>query len=157
MPSSRGDLCILVVGDTRSPLRSRKGCSRMRLIVNRSQQPLKGMLGGSKGVQFTLRCRLELTQEEAELVRVYRLDEYPLTYRSVQGDRVPGETISSLVRGSSQTITDVTTLIANENVVKKACDELPVLFEVARSFGGDEIIEYPRNGNAVAPRTSSSP
>lgn len=40
----------------------------MRLIINRSQQDVKGMLGGHKGVSFTICSRLELTKEEADLV-----------------------------------------------------------------------------------------
>jgi hypothetical protein len=30
-------------------------------------------------------------------------------------------------------------------VVKNACDHLPVLFEIARTFGGEEVIDYPRD------------
>jgi hypothetical protein len=47
--------------------------------------------------------------------------------------------------GRSQTLTDVTTLIGNEETVKNACDALPQLFEVVRTFGGNEVIEYPRH------------
>ena len=116
----------------------------MRLIVNRSQQAQKGMLGGHKGVLFTLGYRLELTVEEGELVREYKLQDYPLTWIDVQGQRVPDATVGALLTGRSQTLNDVTTLLHNENVIKSACDALPPLFEVVRSFGGDEVIEYPR-------------
>jgi hypothetical protein len=49
-----------------------------------------------------------------------------------------------MVAGRTQTLSDVTTLIKNEDVVKDACDTLPVLFEVVRTFGGEEVIDYPR-------------
>jgi hypothetical protein len=116
----------------------------MRLIISRNQQAMKGMLGGHKGVQFTLAYRLELTSEETQLVDTYKLSEYPLTWHSVQGTRLPDDTIGRMLTGRSQTLTDVTTLIQNEEVVKDACDALPQLFEVVRTFGGDEVIEYPR-------------
>lgn len=116
----------------------------MRLIINRSQAAMTGMFGGHKGVEFTLSYRLELTPEEHELVRQYRLEHYPLTWRTQQGQRMPDDMIFNMLQGRAQTVTDVTTLIANERVVKDACDALPPLFEVVRSFGGDEIIEYPR-------------
>jgi hypothetical protein len=116
----------------------------VKLIINRSQQDMKGMLGGHKGVQFTLKYRLVLTNDEAELVQRYKLEFYPLTVRQVQGTTVPGSTIGDLVRGQSNVVSDVTELIRRENVIKNACDELPVLFDVCRSFGGDEIVEYPR-------------
>lgn len=119
----------------------------MKLIINRSQTEKKGMLGGHKGVAFTLRYRLELTPDEQALVEKYKLEYYPLTWKATpSGERQPDDTIASLTLGSAQTLTDVTTLLNNEEIVKKACDSLPPLFEVARSFGGDEVIEYPRNG-----------
>ncbi len=102
------------------------------------------MLGGHKGVQFTLSHRLELTADEIELVQRYKLGDYALTWSTVQGTQIPNDTIANTAAGRSQTVTDVTTLPSNEEIVKKACDELPVLFEVCQSFGGTEVIDYPR-------------
>jgi hypothetical protein len=117
----------------------------VKLIINRSQTEKKGMLGGHKGVDFTLGYRLELTEEEKALVDKYKLHFYPLTWETTPtGEQRPGDTISSMMEGRSQTLGDVTTLISNEEVIKNACDQLPPLFSVARSFGGDEVIEYPR-------------
>jgi hypothetical protein len=117
----------------------------VKLIINRSQTEKKGMLGGHKGVEFTLRYRLDLTPDEQALVEKYKLQFYPLTWTTTPtGERQPDDTISTMVQGRSQTLTDVVTLLNNEEIVKKACDELPPLFEVARSFGGDEVIDYPR-------------
>lgn len=104
----------------------------------------QGMLGGHKGVSFTLAYRLVLTPEETELVARYKLGEYPVTWRSLQGQRTPDDTIQNMTAGRSQTLSDVTTLLNNENIVKDACDSLPTLFEVVRTFGGDETIDYPR-------------
>lgn len=41
----------------------------MKLALKRSQQDIKGMLGGHKGVSFTLSYRLVLSSEEQELVQ----------------------------------------------------------------------------------------
>lgn len=117
----------------------------MKLVIRRNQEALKGMLGGHKGVQFTLSVRLVLTGEEAQLVEQYKLGGYPLTWTTMQGTRVPSDTIASLIRGSTETLTDVTTLVGNEETIKGACDALPALFEVARTFGGEEVVEYPRS------------
>lgn len=116
----------------------------MRLIIERNQQAVKGMLGGNKGASFTLTYRLELTPDEAALVGQYKLETYPVTYKTVQGTRIPDDTIGSMMRGTSMTLPEVTTLVRNEDIVKDACDSLPVLFEIVRSFGGSEVIEYPR-------------
>lgn len=116
----------------------------MKLVIKRSQQDVKGMLGGHKGVSFTLSYRLGLTSEEEALVKRYKLEGYPITWTSSQGNRIPDDTIANMVVGRTQTLSDVTTLVRNENIVKEACDSLPVLFEIVRTFGGEEVIEYPR-------------
>jgi hypothetical protein len=124
----------------------------MKLIINRSQQDVKGMLGGHKGVSFTLSYRLVLTQDELELIQRYKLEEYPVTWRTFRDQRVPDDTIGNMLQGRSQTITDVKTLLSNEAVVKDACDAVATLFQVVRTFGGDEVIEYPRNGRVEQAR-----
>jgi hypothetical protein len=117
----------------------------VRLIISRRQEDIKGMLGGHKGVNFTLAYRLELTHEEATLVERYKLQQYPVTWSTdIHGTKTPDDTISNMVESRSQTLTDVMTLLRNEEIVKDACDNLVGLFDVVRSFGGDEVIEYPR-------------
>ena len=117
----------------------------MKLAIQRSQQDIKGMLGGHKGVSFTLSYRLVLSPEEQELVQRYKLEDYPVTWNTIQGTRMPDDTIANMVAGRTQTLSDVTNLVKNENVVKDACDNLPILFEVVRTFGGEEVIDYPRD------------
>jgi hypothetical protein len=122
----------------------------MKLVINRNQQAVKGMLGGHKGVEFTLAYRLVLTPEEASLVQEYKLEGYALTWHTTQGARVPDDTIGNMVAGRSMTLASVTTLVRNESIVKRACDDLPILFSMVRTFGGDEVIEYPRTAAAIA-------
>ena len=117
----------------------------MKLIIKRNQEAQKGMLGGHKGVLFTLSYQLELTAEETALVQEYQLSGYPLTWNTVQGTRMPDDTIGNMVTGRSQRLNDVTTLVRNEQIVKEACDQLPDLFEIVKTFGGEEVIEYPRS------------
>jgi hypothetical protein len=107
---------------------------------------MKGMLGGHKGVKFTLSYRLELTPDESGLVERYKLSEYPVTWKTLQGTQMPDDTIANMIAGRTQTVSDVTTLLNNEGVIKNACDSLPPLFEVVRTFGGDEVVDYPRDG-----------
>lgn len=77
-------------------------------------------------------------------MRRYQLSTHPITFTTTQGLRVPDDMIGNMLAGRSQTIKDVTTLLNNESVIKKACDEIPVLLEVCRSFGGQEVVRYPR-------------
>jgi hypothetical protein len=116
----------------------------MRLVISRSQEDMKGVFGWHKGVQFTLRYRLQLTSEEAELVQRYGLGSYALTPVEMPQTAVPGNTIQSLVAGHTSMARDLTKLLAEENAIKEACDQLPILFEVCRSFGGEETIADPQ-------------
>ena len=95
-------------------------------------------------MSFTLAYRLEFTAEEQELISHYGLGPYALTWTMYEGTKLPDDTIERMQQGRSQTLADVTTLLRNEDIIKTACDELPRLFEVVRTFGGDEVIEYPR-------------
>jgi hypothetical protein len=97
------------------------------------------MLGGHKGVAFTLATRLQFTEEEQQLLEHYKMWEYSLFTRG----QLP-VTIRQLTQGDSQTVENVEILLGNEDIVKRALDQVPPLLSVLRSFGGDEVIEYPR-------------
>lgn len=111
----------------------------MRLIIRRSQADVKGVLGGHKGVRFTLETRVEFTAEERALLDHYQMWSYSVVTRGATPI-----TLSLLSHGDPQTVDDVTTLLRNEAVLKDALDSVPPLLEVLRSFGGEEIVEYPR-------------
>lgn len=62
-----------------------------------------------------------------------------------------------MVQGQSSVVSDVTHLIREENVIKNACDELAVLFDICRSFGGDDVIDYPRRKASPLPADRDQP
>ncbi|WP_409430746.1 hypothetical protein ACJEIK_28365 [Mycobacterium sp. SMC-16] len=39
----------------------------MRLVIQRSQNEVRGMMGGSKGFKFSLTCQLQLTRDELDM------------------------------------------------------------------------------------------
>jgi hypothetical protein len=78
----------------------------------------------------------------ASRVGGYKMWDYSLFSRGIQSLPV---TIRQLQQGDSQTVDNVEILLGNEDVVKRALDQIPPLLGVLRSFGGDEIIEYPRS------------
>ena len=127
----------------RSSVRRTKG-EIVQLVIKREQAPVKSLLGGHKGVEFTLVYRLLLTDEECELADQYKLGDYPVTWKNLPSGQVADDTLRDMVAGRSQTLTDVTTLVGNERAIKDACDSLPKLFEIVRTFGGQEVIDYPR-------------
>lgn len=116
----------------------------MRLIITRRQADKKGMLGGHKGVTFTLATRVEFTAEERQLLDHYKMWTYSLFNRG----GIP-VSLGQLAQGDTQTVENVEILLANEQIVKSALDQVPPLLEVLRSFGGDDVIEYPRPSNQL--------
>jgi hypothetical protein len=120
----------------------------VQLVIKREQAPVKSLLGGHKGVEFTLAYRLLLTDEECALADQYKLGDYPVTWKNLPSGQVPDDTLRDMVAGRSQTVTDVTTLVGNERAIKDACDSLPKLFEIVRTFGGQEVIDYPRDSGS---------
>ncbi|MFH1035885.1 MAG: hypothetical protein V1806_15365 [Pseudomonadota bacterium] len=115
----------------------------MKLIIERNQRDKKGLLGGHKGVAFSLSCKVELTSEEKSLVERYKASGHALTYRSASdGTRLPGQTVGGLMDGVYQEMDDVGTLLNNEQVIKGACQDFKNLLEVMKTFGGQEVIEF---------------
>lgn len=117
----------------------------MQLTVQRTQADVRGMLGGHKGVNFTLQTQLLFTEEEQQLINHYKMWDYSAF---TQGG-LP-VTLRELAAGRVQTLANVEVLLANEAVVKEALDSIPPLLGVLRSFGGQEVIPYPRDTLANA-------
>ena len=113
----------------------------MKLTIRRDQSAKKGLFGGHKGMNFSLFCRVEISQEEQELINKYKVQEHVLTWREYQDSQVPGLTVQDLVQGKTSEIGDVATLLNNEEVIKSACQDFKTLLTVMASFGGEEVIE----------------
>ena len=114
----------------------------MRLYINRDQG--KGMLGG---VKFEMSAKVQLTNEEAELVRKYKAEKevllkkeikIPLTGRAL----VLNLTIGSLLNGQTFKCDDIAEVLEYEKNVKESCEAFKTYLEVMRNFGGQEVIEY---------------
>jgi hypothetical protein len=114
----------------------------MKLLLSRDQA--KGFLGG---VKFELSAKVELTPEEAELIRRYKADKEVLVQREV---KVPftgksfnfGLTIGSLSNGQSFKCGDIAEILETEKNVKEACEAFKTYLIAMKHFGGEEVIEY---------------
>lgn len=113
----------------------------MKLTIRRDQSAKKGLFGGHKGMNFSLFCRVEISQEERELINKYKVQDHVLTWREYEGRQIPGLTVQDLVQGKTTEIGDVATLLNNEEVIKDTCQNFKNLLIVMASFGGEEVIE----------------
>ena len=113
----------------------------MKLTITKNQVEKKGLLGGSKGFDFTLAFQALLTPDEKELIRKYKIGGQVLTSFMV-GDNPPTFIrVDDLEKGHVSTVSDVTELLALKDKIVSACETLKVLLEVMASFGGTEVIE----------------
>lgn len=114
----------------------------MRLFITRDQA--KGFLSG---VKFEMKARVELTGEEAELVKKYKADKevllkkevkIPFTGRAVVFDI----TIGSLIAGQAFKCNDVAEILEYEKNIKESCGAFKSYIEVMKNFGGEEAFEF---------------
>jgi hypothetical protein len=110
----------------------------MKLTIRRDQADVKGMLGGHKGVTFSLWYQVGLTPTENDLVTRYRLGSHILC-KNNQG--VPLLTVDQAIRGNREEMPSVQLLVHNERVVREACADFKQLLEVASTFGGEEVVD----------------
>jgi len=110
----------------------------VHLVIKRGQTDQKGVFGGHKGVQFSLYYRLVLTPDEQALVDRYRLADHILSRSQAKID-----TVREAVQGITEAVGSVEVLLNNEAVIRRACNSFYRLVQVARSFGGEEIVKLP--------------
>jgi len=114
----------------------------LKLIIRRDQKAQKGLFGGHAGMKFILTYRVQLTPDEEALVKKYKAEYHPLLFVTKDGERVPSDTVSSLLREKTGELDDVTILLTNEEHLKSACRNFKTLLEVMATFGGEEVLEF---------------
>lgn len=122
----------------------------MKLLL-RHDQKTTGMI--SHSVTFTLDARAELTGEEAENVKKYKMGK-TILYTNFEEDKTSvvrslarvataiRVTIDSLIEGQHFEGKDIIEMIDIEERIKEACKNFKLVLDTAAQFGGEEIIEY---------------
>jgi hypothetical protein len=99
------------------------------------------------GISFELSAKVELTSEESELIKKYKVEResllkkevrIPLTGKSI----VLSLTVGDLVSGQSFKCNDIAEIIETENNIKESCGVFKNYLEVMRHFGGQEVIQF---------------
>lgn len=118
------------------------GTPTKKLYIKKDQS--QGVFGG---IKFDLTARVELTSEEAGLVKKYKADKETLLKKEV---RIPltgkslviDVTIGSLVTGQIFKCNDIAEILEYEKSVKEFCEGFKNYLEVMKGFGGEETVEY---------------
>lgn len=118
----------------------------MQLRIIRSQNADKGFFGGHKGVTFALRYKLDVAEEDVELVNYYQVGsaivhEY-VSHIFHDGERFTTPIrVNELIGGSSLHLKDFSEIINAENALVTGAQTLKGLLAQMRKFGGEEVIE----------------
>jgi len=114
----------------------------MKLKITRDQEQKKGLLGGNKGIEFTLKCQVDLTEEEKTLVDKAKVGEYVLTnYRPYEDGVELPLMVNDLINGIASRVKNVQKLLGLEEEIVQGCENLKSLLAVISTFGGEEVID----------------
>jgi len=110
------------------------------------------MLGGHKGVSFSLYAKVDISTEEQNLIDHYKVQEQILASYIVNwgaiGKKLTGEdatainiTVGGLTNGENITMESLSDLLELENSIKKGVLQLKTILEAMRDFGGERVFE----------------
>ncbi|MCI0564469.1 MAG: hypothetical protein MN733_38855 [Nitrososphaera sp.] len=128
----------------------------MKLLIRRSQK--KGLVGS---ITFVLDARSELTPEEKDNVKKYKMGKEILYYKEkVDTSRSDPEswsgiarslaaralnikiTVDDVVNGKSIECQDILEMRAAEEQLKEACKLFKEMLESAAHFEGEQVVEF---------------
>lgn len=117
----------------------------MKLEIWRDQKDVKGLLGGHKGVNFTLVARVQVSDEENELIERYKVGHDILATYRLPGTPTPNFeftiSVRELLSGHTVDMGNISSMIRLEEEIKEACSNLKDWLAVMKTFGGYEAIE----------------
>lgn len=112
----------------------------MILKIVRDQS--KALLGG---INFELKAQVELTSEEAELIKKYKAHKEVLLSKEMNllGNKFDiAIKIADLVDGQAFKCKDIAQILETEENVKEACKSMKNYIMVMKSFGGQDTYEF---------------
>ena len=113
----------------------------MQLALRRGQS--KGLMGG---ISFEVFAQVRLSTEEQDLIQKYKQESVVVLQRPVYifgkpTDRVINLTVGQLIQGESFKCKDLGEVIGFSDNAVRACQTLKTYLDVAKTFGGEEILE----------------
>jgi hypothetical protein len=115
----------------------------MELVLRKDQEKKK-----FGGVRFNLLAKVNLNDEERELVQRFKADSETIYYNELTVPFIKKTftfniTIKELMAGNHYTCDSIYEVLEREEGVKEACKNFYIFLEAMKSFGGEETISYP--------------
>ena len=98
------------------------------------------------GVSFEVRAQVQLTDEERQLIQHYKMENEVLFSKKMINiwgqptDLDVKVSVRQLVNGEGYKCKDLGEVISYSDSLKTACSTLKSYLDVARSFGGQEVV-----------------
>lgn len=114
----------------------------MKLVLTKNQS--KGMMGG---ISFEVKAQVQLTDDERKLIQNYKMENEVLLSKKMVNlwgqptDQEVKVSVRQLLNGESYKCKDLTEVVGYSESLKSACEALKTYLEVARGFGGQEVID----------------
>ena len=113
---------------------------KLRLVSGQS----KGLMGG---ISFEVKGKVELTSEERELIRHYKMEGTPVLKKKAKNiwgqvtDIEVNVFVKNLLSGDSFKCKSLDEVISYRESLISACQNLKSYLDVARAFDNEEIID----------------
>lgn len=114
----------------------------MELRIKKDQSDKKGLFGGHKGVNFSLKYRVFLTQEEWDLIKRYKVENEVLA----KSETDTPITMNDLLTGQSQVTSNIEVLLHKEKLAIAICKKFKTYLDVLKSFGGEYKLDFQSEG-----------
>ena len=117
----------------------------MKLSLKRDQEEIEGNIFRKSKVVYYLSAKLELTDEETEWMKKYKLmNDILLTLSQFQEyDKHKGKlTISALLAGLHYESEEVVQLCDIERELRNSCEVFKASIEIRKSYCGEEVIDF---------------
>ena len=133
----------------------------MELLLSRSQ---KTGIAGIGGISFVLDVRTQLSSQEDDYVRTYRLGSTVVYQKESVTDKLANSglfkqlftmlsaratgrmfTVNDLVRGRKVECKDIVEMLDAETQIKEAAEVFHTILITCQHFGGEEVVKYPRD------------
>ncbi|MCA1594063.1 MAG: hypothetical protein LC754_15715 [Acidobacteria bacterium] len=110
----------------------------MRVIIKREQETLKGVLGIGKEVLYVLKCCVELTADEKDVVERAGAENQWVLKVTVGKSQVPDLKIGELIRGVRFEATDLNKILNDQTALIIMCRRLKLMMTFLQGLGSDE-------------------
>ena len=122
----------------------------MKLVLMKSQQ--KGFTGK---ISFEVKASVRMSEEENRLISHYKLDNMVLLSKkliNIWGQVTENEinvSVRDMLNGESYKCKNLSEVISYSDSLVEACKTMKTYLDVARKFGGEEVIDIDKLFNEV--------